>query len=122
MKSLPTAVLLGLVCTLTTTPATTAPAIAATPDGDARVTFSSHQLATSAGRVAVIEKIVEAAGRACIEPGFRADTTTMSCTREVAAAMIAQVGDTQLAMLWRQDRGVTGATARVPQLRKLAAK
>lgn len=121
MKSLPTAVLLGLVCTLTTTPATTAPAIAATPDGDAQVTFSSHQLATSAGRVAVIDKIVETARRACVEPGFRPDTTTTSCTRDVATAMIAQAGDPRLVMLWRRDRNEALA-ARNSQSEKFAAK
>lgn len=116
MKSLPTAALLGLVCTLTTTPA-----IAATPDGDAQVTFSSHQLATSAGRVAVIDKIVETARRACVEPGFRPDTTTTSCTRDVATAMIAQAGDPRLAMLWRPDRSEALA-ARNPQSEKFAVK
>lgn len=121
MKSLPSAVLLGLVCTLATTPATTAPAIAATPDGDAQVTFSSHQLATSAGRVAVIDKIVETARRSCVEPGFRPDTTTTSCTRDVAAAMIAQAGDPRLVMLWRRDRNEALA-ARNSQSEKFAAK
>lgn len=122
MKSRQTVVLLGLVCTLATTPATTTPAIAATPDGDAQVTLSSRQLATSAGRVAVIDRIVETARRACVEPGFRPDTTTTSCTREVAVAIIVQVDDPELAMLWRQDRSVTRAAAHVSKSRLFAAK
>ena len=121
MKSLPTAALLGLVCTLTATPAIAATAVAATPDGDAQVTFSSHQLATSAGGVAVIDKIVETARRACVEPGFRPDTTTTSCTRDVATAMIAQAGEARLAILWRPDR--SGAlAARNLQSQKFAVK
>ena len=121
MKALQTAALLGLVCTLTTTPAAATSAIAATPEGDARVTFSSRQLATSAGRVAVIDRIVETARRACVEPGFGLHTTTISCTLDAAAAMIAQVGDPQLAMLWRQHRGEALA-ARNPQSEMLAAR
>lgn len=121
MKPLPTTVRLGLVCTLVTTLATTAPAIAARPDGDMQVTFSSHQLATSAGRVAIIDRIVETARRACVEPGFRPDTTTMSCTGDVAAAMIAQAGDPRLAMLWRRDRNEALA-ARNPRSEKFAAR
>ena len=96
MNLLHTAVVLGLIG-----PMTSNVALAAAPDGDAQISFSSHQLATAAGRAAVIVKIVGAARRACIEPGFRPDTTTMACTRDVAEAMIVKVGDPQLAMLWQ---------------------
>ena len=122
MYSLPAAILLGLIGTLTATQA-----VAATPDDDAQVSFSSHQLATPAGRAAVIAKIVQTARRACIEPGFRPDSTTMACTRDVAAAMVSQAGDVQLALAWQggaagKTRGETLATARTDQTARLAAK
>lgn len=117
MNSLPAAILLGLIATFAASEVA-----AATPEGDVQVAFGLHQLATPAGRGTVIANIVETARRACIEPGFHPDTTIASCTREVAAAMIVQVGDPEIAMLWRQDRGVTRAAAYVPKSPKFAAK
>lgn len=117
MNSLPAAILLGLIATFSASEVA-----AAMPEDDVQVAFGSHQLATPAGRGAVVASIVETARRACIEPGFRPDTTTASCTREVAAAMIVQIGDPEIAMLWRQDRSLARGAANVPNSRLFAAK